>query len=130
MRGARTRRAYAGRTCPPDEKSADAPMTELKELSGKRRKPSRTHHHAHMPHRQKAMYECAKVPRSRMEADGSRFMEVNKTYLDIKPKESTGAGRLAWLGHLPDTQKVAGSSPARPTILLDAHDIVPCSHAR
>jgi len=30
----------------------------------------------------------------------------------------------------PDTQKVAGSSPARPTILLDAHAIVPCSHAR
>jgi hypothetical protein len=25
------------------------------------------------------------------------------------------AGRLAWLGHLLDVQKVAGSNPARPT---------------
>ena len=55
---------------------------------------------------------------SGMEADGSKFMEVNKTYLGIKPKENARAGRLAWLGHLPDTQKVAGSSPARPTITL------------
>jgi hypothetical protein len=26
------------------------------------------------------------------------------------------AGRLAWLGHLLDVQKVAGPNPARPTI--------------
>jgi hypothetical protein len=66
-------------------------------------------------HWQKEMYDCAKLLKSGTEADGSRFMEVNKTYLDIKPKENARAGRLAWLGHLPDTQKVAGSSPARPT---------------
>jgi hypothetical protein len=94
---------------------------------------------------------------SEMDADGSKFMEVNKTYLGTKPKENARAGRLAWLGHLPDTQKVAGSSPARPTHfpseknLIGAHSPqkrgqdfdsnthivtssflhrVPCSHAR
>ena len=28
------------------------------------------------------------------------------------------AGRLAWLGHLLDVQKVAGPNPARPTLLF------------
>ena len=31
--------------------------------------------------------------------------------------ENRRAGRLAWLGHLLDVQKVAGSNPARPTFL-------------
>ena len=33
----------------------------------------------------------------------------------------TVAGRLAWLGHLLDVQKVAGPNPARATLLLKVY---------
>jgi hypothetical protein len=35
----------------------------------------------------------------------------------IKDDANVWAGRLAWLGHLLDVQKVAGPNPVRPTTL-------------
>ena len=34
------------------------------------------------------------------------------------------AGRLAWLGHLLDVQKVAGPNPVRPTTKLDSFHLL------
>ena len=34
------------------------------------------------------------------------------------------AGRLAWLGHLLDVQKVAGPNPVRPTTNLDSIHLI------
>jgi hypothetical protein len=42
----------------------------------------------------------------------------NSAYIGKRRKKNANmwAGRLAWLGHLLDVQKVAGPNPARPTI--------------
>ena len=34
------------------------------------------------------------------------------------------AGRLAWLGHLLDVQKVAGPNPVRPTISINQFNLI------
>ncbi len=47
-----------------------------------------------------------------------------KAFLSGQPLQNNSwAGRLAWLGHLPDTQKAVGSSPTRPTKKYARHKV-------
>ena len=51
------------------------------------------------------------------------FAALRKTHKYIGPRklvaqQQTWAGRLAWLGHLLDVQKVAGPNPVRPILPL------------
>ena len=44
--------------------------------------------------------------------------KTNRQYRKTRIEKSMWAGRLAWLGHLLDVQKVAGPNPVRPTPYL------------